>query len=154
MSWVRSAQHMFLFFLHSHKGDHFGLGTHVRTCVYAVTEIALPVETCLLDFWSPSEVWSNGKGELKRAKAALKSGSFTGSAKTTLDMEQRAEEWAKFKVKGCEEVAQAAQPQGASGSSVDNVAASSGPRPGDGVVVKRVHDFVTPKTSTQTALKP
>merc|ERR1719316_209913 len=50
------------------------------------------------------QVWSNGKGELKRAKAALKSGSFTGSAKTTLDMEQRAEEWAKFKVKGCEEV--------------------------------------------------
>merc|ERR1711924_448368 len=55
------------------------------------------------------QVWSNGRGELKRAQEAVKSGAWRGSAKETLDMGQREEEWAKFKVKGCEEVTVAAR---------------------------------------------
>jgi hypothetical protein len=54
------------------------------------------------------QVWSNGKGEMQRAKAAIKAGDWSGSARSTLDMKEREEEWANFKVRGCEEVTVAA----------------------------------------------
>jgi len=49
-------------------------------------------------------VWSKGKGSMERVKNKVRNGEWRGSAKDTLAMEERVEQWKDMKVQGAEEM--------------------------------------------------